>query len=78
MHKQTAVLQDEWTSGTIESDLKNYLDADGLRILQQMLVYNPGKRISAKTLLTDVYFSSVDRSKLPAGSLDGTLQLPRL
>ncbi|VDN24385.1 unnamed protein product [Gongylonema pulchrum] len=67
-----------WTQSTIEDDLKNYLDADGLRILQQMLVYNPGGRISAKALLKDAYFSDIDRNRLPAGSFDGTFQPPPL
>ncbi|VDN50003.1 unnamed protein product [Gongylonema pulchrum] len=55
----------QWTSSTIESDLKDFLDADGLRILQQMLVYHPAQRISAKALLKDDYFNDVDRSNFP-------------
>ena len=30
-----------------------------------MLVYNPGKRISAKTAMEDPYFSDLDKSGLP-------------
>lgn len=35
------------------------LDADGLDLLQKMLVYEPGKRISAKQALRHPYFRDI-------------------
>lgn len=35
------------------------LDADGLDLLQKMLVYEPGKRISAKQALLHPYFRDI-------------------
>ncbi|VDK74897.1 unnamed protein product [Litomosoides sigmodontis] len=52
--------------------LADYMDEGGIRILQQMLTYDPMARISAKKLLKDPYFNDVDRSKLPAGDFDGS------
>ena len=39
-----------------------------LLFLQQMLVYNPGKRMTAKAALRHPYFDDLDKSSLPASS----------
>ncbi|EFO23943.2 CMGC/CDK/CDC2 protein kinase [Loa loa] len=57
--------------------LADYMDEDGMKILQAMLTYDPKKRISAKKLLKDPYFDDVDRTKLPAGDYDGSAVPPR-
>jgi cyclin-dependent kinase 1 len=44
------------------------LGSEGRDLLLQMLVYNPGKRITAKTALRHPYFDDLDKSSLPASS----------
>ena len=39
-----------------------------LESLQQMLIYNPGNRITAKAALRHKYFDDLDKSSLPASS----------
>lgn len=40
-------------------NIVKYLDADGLDLLQKMLIYEPGKRISAKQALLHPYFRDI-------------------
>lgn len=40
-----------------------------------MLIYDPGKRIAAKTILKDAYFDDLDKKTLPAGDYSGELSL---
>lgn len=59
-----------WKSNSI-SVLSNRLGLDGQSLLEEMLVYNPGDRISALDALEHEYFADFDPTMLPAykGSL---------
>ena len=39
---------------------------DVIKLLEEMLVYDPAKRISAKKALSHPYFDDLDKMKLPA------------
>lgn len=54
-----------WSTNNLAAQMKN-LDADGLDLLQQMLHYDPAKRITAKKALTHRYFDNLDKEALPA------------
>lgn len=54
-----------WTTNCLKSTVKQ-LDDQGLDLLEQMLVYNPAKRISAKQALNHPYFDDLDKFALPA------------
>ncbi|CAG9529901.1 unnamed protein product [Cercopithifilaria johnstoni] len=68
----------EYTENKLPKILADYMDEGGIKILQQMLTYDPMQRISAKKLLKDPYFNDVDRTKLPAGDYDGSAVPPRI
>lgn len=53
-----------WTNFNLASQVKN-LDDDGKDLLQQMLVYNPAKRISAKKIAVHSYFHDLDLTVKP-------------
>lgn len=61
-----------WTTNCLESSVVDKLPADrglskhGLDLLEQMLIYDPSGRISAKSALQHPYFDSLDKTKLPA------------
>lgn len=40
-----------------------------------MLIYDPALRVTAKKILHHPYFDDLDKTKMPAGAYDGTLQL---
>jgi hypothetical protein len=40
-----------------------------------MLIYDPALRVSAKKIIHHRFFDDIDRSKMPAGDYDGTLEL---
>jgi len=42
------------------------LEPSGLDLLDQMLVYDPAKRISAKRAMNHPYFDDLDKTTLPA------------
>ena len=42
------------------------IDPAGLDLLDQMLIYDPAKRISAKKALLHPYFDGLDKNTLPA------------
>lgn len=44
-------------------------------LFQQMLIYDPALRVSAKKIIHHRFFDDIDRSKMPAGDYDGTLEL---
>jgi len=54
-----------WSSFNLKSSMKK-IDAAGLDLLEQMLVYDPSKRISAKKALLHPYFDDLDKNALPA------------
>ncbi|KAF2896283.1 hypothetical protein ILUMI_09890 [Ignelater luminosus] len=53
-----------WTTYSLKSQVKN-LSESGIDLLQQMLVYDPAKRISAKRIVAHPYFVDLDRSVTP-------------
>ncbi len=55
-----------WSSFGLEDSLHGQLDANGMDLLNAMLVYNPAKRISAKAALRHPYFDDLDKNTLPA------------
>ncbi|KAM9345051.1 cyclin-dependent kinase 1 isoform 2-T2 [Symphorus nematophorus] len=59
----------KWKSGNLSSMVKN-LDKNGLDLLAKMLIYNPPKRISAREAMTHPYFDDLDKSTLPAASIN--------
>ncbi|KHN78242.1 Cyclin-dependent kinase 1 [Toxocara canis] len=65
----------KWRSNTLLEKMNKYLSAEGIELLQKMLIYDPGKRIAAKTVLKDPYFDDLDKETLPAGAFDGELSL---
>ena len=54
-----------WSSFNLKSSMKK-IDPAGLDLLEQMLVYDPSKRISAKKALLHPYFDDLDKTALPA------------
>ena len=54
-----------WTSFNLKSSMKK-IEPAGLDLLEQMLVYDPAKRISAKKALLHPYFDDLDKNSLPA------------
>ncbi|CAG9529911.1 unnamed protein product [Cercopithifilaria johnstoni] len=55
----------KWKNNHLDEILNRFMDANGIKIVQKMLTYEPAKRISAEELLKDPYFADVDRTKLP-------------
>ncbi|KAK4876827.1 hypothetical protein RN001_009333 [Aquatica leii] len=53
-----------WTTYNLEGQISNLSDS-GYDLLQQMLVYDPTKRISAKKIVSHPYFIDVDESVKP-------------
>uniref|UniRef100_A0A915PL90 Protein kinase domain-containing protein n=1 Tax=Setaria digitata TaxID=48799 RepID=A0A915PL90_9BILA len=51
-----------WNKDYLPKILLHFMDADGIKIVQQMIAYEPMKRISAKELLKNPYFASVPRA----------------
>jgi cyclin-dependent kinase 1 len=54
-----------WNSFNLKTSMKP-LDADGMDLLEQMLIYDPAKRISARKALLHSYFDDLDKMSLPA------------
>ncbi|KAM3727073.1 Cyclin-dependent kinase [Dirofilaria immitis] len=65
-----------WTNNRLFELLSGFMDISGINVVQQMLIYDPAQRISAKELLQDPYFADVDRTMLPASDYDSTFVLP--
>lgn len=53
-----------WTQNELASQVKN-MCSPGLDLLQQMLIYNPANRISAKRILLHKYFDGFDSRLIP-------------
>ncbi|KAF5280443.1 hypothetical protein FQR65_LT03252 [Abscondita terminalis] len=53
-----------WTTYNLESQVSNLSDS-GFDLLQQMVVYDPSKRISAKKIVSHPYFLDLDESVKP-------------
>lgn len=58
-----------WKTNTLSQSVK-HLDAAGLDLLQSMLIYDPAKRIAAKTALEHHYFDDLEKSSLPASNMN--------
>ena len=54
-----------WQAFNLKSSMKK-IEPAGLDLLEQMLVYDPAKRISAKKALLHPYFDDLDKNSLPA------------
>ncbi|XP_012278250.1 cyclin-dependent kinase 1 [Orussus abietinus] len=54
-----------WKTNNLANHVKT-LDADGLHLLQAMLIYDPVYRISARAALRHPYFDDLDTTKLPS------------
>ncbi|XP_003389019.1 PREDICTED: cyclin-dependent kinase 1-like [Amphimedon queenslandica] len=54
----------KWTGKSL-SQLCPHLDSIGCDLLMQMVIYNPGKRISAKRAMEHPYFQGLRKSILP-------------
>uniref|UniRef100_A0A915AR36 Protein kinase domain-containing protein n=1 Tax=Parascaris univalens TaxID=6257 RepID=A0A915AR36_PARUN len=65
----------KWRGNSLAEKLDKYLSPEGIDLLQKMLIYDPGKRIAAKTILKDAYFDDLDKKTLPAGDYSGELSL---
>ncbi|KAF5269888.1 hypothetical protein FQR65_LT05686 [Abscondita terminalis] len=53
-----------WTSYNLQSEIPNLSDS-GFDLIQQMLLYDPSKRISAKKIVSHPYFLDLDESVKP-------------
>lgn len=53
-----------WTHFNLSSQIKN-LEDEGIDLLRKMLIYDPAKRISAKTIAQHPYFNGMDPSVKP-------------
>lgn len=51
-----------WTTNNLANHVKT-LDEQGLNLLQAMLIYNPERRISARSILKHPYFNDLDSNK---------------
>jgi len=54
-----------WSTMNLKASMKK-LEPSGLDLLDQMLVYDPAKRISAKRAMSHPYFDDLDKMTLPA------------
>ena len=57
-----------WKTNSLAQSVKQ-MDNTGLDLLQEMLIYDPAQRISAKKALNHTYFANLDKSALPAASI---------
>merc|ERR1719397_722749 len=55
-----------WNTFNLKGSMKKTVDSKALDLLEQMLVYDPSKRLSAKRALLHPYFDSLDKQALPA------------
>ncbi|XP_066594574.1 cyclin-dependent kinase 1 [Prorops nasuta] len=53
-----------WVTNHLKTQVKP-LNEDGLDLLQEMLIYDPVRRISARAALKHSYFKDLDMSKIP-------------
>ena len=69
-----------WTNFSLSAQIKSdaNINEEGIKLLEEMLVYDPAKRISAKKALSHPYFDDLDKMKLPAkpGEYETTIPKP--
>ena len=68
-----------WTSYSLSAQIKSEanLNDQGIRLLEEMLVYDPAKRLSAKKALSHPYFDTLDKTKLPAKPGEYEITIPK-
>ena len=54
-----------WQTMGLKNSMKK-IEPAGLDLLEQMLIYDPAKRISAKKAMLHPYFDDLDKTTLPA------------
>jgi len=67
-----------WSSYNLPEQVKQGANVDdqGLDLLEQMLIYDPAKRISAKKAIVHPYFDDLDKSTLPAKPGEYEIRIP--
>lgn len=63
----------KWRGNNIKEKLGKYLRSEGIELIRQMLIYDPSRRINAKTILKHDYFKHLDKTKLPCGGYNGDI-----
>uniref|UniRef100_A0A0K0DVI9 Protein kinase domain-containing protein n=1 Tax=Strongyloides stercoralis TaxID=6248 RepID=A0A0K0DVI9_STRER len=53
----------KWKKKNLEEKIKNYLNCDGIDLLQKMLIYDPIKRVDLKYVLKHKYFTKRETFK---------------
>ncbi|XP_065917916.1 cyclin-dependent kinase 1-like [Dysidea avara] len=56
----------KWNSQDLGTVMKNQLTTAGVDVLKKMLIYNPARRISAKSAMKHSFFDDLDKTTLPA------------
>ena len=54
-----------WSTMSLKNSMKK-IEPAGFDLLEQMLIYDPAKRISAKKAILHPYFDDLDKTTLPA------------
>ena len=54
-----------WSTMSLKNSMKK-IEPAGFDLLEQMLIYDPAKRISAKKAILPPYFDDLDKTTLPA------------
>uniref|UniRef100_A0A0K0DXT1 Protein kinase domain-containing protein n=1 Tax=Strongyloides stercoralis TaxID=6248 RepID=A0A0K0DXT1_STRER len=62
-----------WKVNNIEEKFKGILKSDGIKLLHDMLIYDPIKRINVKSILKHDYFKRLDKTKLPCAEYNGDI-----
>ncbi|MFH4981568.1 hypothetical protein AB6A40_008277 [Gnathostoma spinigerum] len=65
----------KWTERHLRQRVESFLDPNGIDLLENMLLYSPAGRISAKKCLNHPYFDDIEVKCLPAGGFRGELIL---
>merc|ERR1719346_241626 len=68
-----------WTNYSLSAQIKDdaNINDQGIKLLEEMLVYDPAKRISAKKALSHPYFDDLDKMKLPAKPGEYEITIPK-
>uniref|UniRef100_A0A0K0FPH2 Cyclin-dependent kinase 1 (inferred by orthology to a human protein) n=1 Tax=Strongyloides venezuelensis TaxID=75913 RepID=A0A0K0FPH2_STRVS len=63
----------KWRSRNIKQRFVDYLDEEGILLLQDMLIYDPQNRANVKDILKHNFFNDLDKKKLPCGDYNGDI-----
>lgn len=68
-----------WTNYNLAAQIKQEanVDSNGLKLLADMLEYDPSKRITAKAAICHPYFDDLDKSTLPAKPGEYEIRIPK-